>query len=496
MKILLAAAASAIAMASAAFADGPVPQADNTWYKQGQAAIQARLAVQPNTNRAKNVIILIADGNGVATNGAIRIWQGQQMGKLGEEHVLAYETFPNIALSKTYNTNAQTPDSAGTGTAMMTGIKTKAGVLGVDETVSRGDCNAAAKGAVASIGDLFAQDGRSVGFVSTARITHATPASGYAKVADRNYEDNSSLPDGCTVPDIAAQLIADMKSGVVDIALGGGRRHFLPKDVKGDEGKAGKRTDGKNLIEEAKAAGIQYVWDDKTAAAADLGKPILGLFESSHMKHENDRSGEPTLAQMTAMAIKALSKNGKGFFLQIEGGRVDHANHDGNLHRVVTDGAAFADAVKIADEMTDDKDTLIIVTADHEHAIAFNGYCGRGTPITGLCYKIDNKGTKYKAEPNLAADGKPYTVVGYLNGAGSVLKKQADGSFSGTRPDLTQEQATDADYLQQALIPMSSETHSGEDVAIYAKGPFSHLVNGTMEQSEIFHVMMYAATGK
>jgi alkaline phosphatase len=206
---------------------------------------------------------------------------------------------------------------------------------------------------------------------------------------------------------------------------------------------------------------------------------------------------------MTEFAITALDANEQGYYLSIEGGRVDHANHAGNLHRAVTDGAAFAEAVQMAMDMTDPSETLIIVTADHEHAIAFNGYCGRGTPITGLCMDIDPAGEMHTGEPVLADDGLPYTAAGYLNGAGSVLVPEGEvddddttppPAFSGSRPDVTQEEATDPDYLQQALIPLGSETHSGEDVAAYARGPFAHLVGGTIEQNVLFHVMHHAMT--
>jgi len=481
-----------------ALAQTPVPQADNPWFAEGQAAIQDRIARTPNTNRAKNIILMVADGNGVGTNTATRIWEGQQKGMLGEENVLSFESFPYLALAKTYNVNAQTPDSAGTSTAMQSGVKTKAGVIGVDETLTRGDCAGTEAAKVASIGEILSEQGKSVGFVSTARITHATPASGYAHSADRNYEDDSKVPEGCDHPDIAAQLIEQMKTGVVDVAMGGGRRHFLPAEVTDDEGKTGKRTDGRNLIDEVKANGAQYVWDDESAKGLTFGDnaPILGLFESSHMKYEHDRTGEPSLAEMTEAAIKALQGNENGFFLQVEAGRVDHANHDGNLHRVLTDGVAFADAVRKAAEMTSPEDTLIIVTADHEHALAMNGYCGRGTPINGLCYDIDNAGVKHTEEALKADDGKPFTVVMYLNGPGAVVKMQEDESFVGTRDDVDQTDATDPDYTQQAIVPMSYETHSGEDVAIYARGPWAHLVDGTVEQNYIFHVMHHAANAK
>lgn len=485
--------AAALLTATAAFAQD-LPQSGNEWFTAGQARIAAELAKQPNTNKAKNIILLIADGNGVGTNYATRLFAGQQAGNYGDEQVLYQETFPNLALSKTYNVNAQTPDSAGTGTAMMTGVKTDAGILGVTADANRGDCASLPGTEVATMNEIMTKAGKSTGIVSTARLTHATPAAAYSHTVDRNYE--ASVPEGCdTQADIATQLLNAMDAGVIDVALGGGRRNFIGKDIKGEEGKSGKRAEGENLIVAAQENGAQYVYDQATFDAAALdGTPLLGLFESSHMQYEADRDNEPSLAEMTAAAIKSLSTNDNGFFLQVEAGRVDHANHAGNLARVVRDGLAFEAAVKIADELTNDEDTLIIVTADHEHAIAFSGYAGRGADILGLSMGIDKAGVKHTGKPNLAKDGKPYTTATFLNGGGSVLRE--DMNWAGVRPDLTQEEATDLDYVQQALIPMSSETHSGEDVAIYAKGPWAHLVDGTMEQNVVFHVMMHAATAQ
>ncbi len=494
MMKTFAASALAIAASTMAFAGGhesALPQADNAWFTAAQERLQAELAKQVNTDRALNVILMISDGNGVGTNYASRLFAGQQAGGFGDDYVQPHEAFPNLALVKTYNVNAQTPDSAGTGTAMMSGIKTKAGIIGVNENVVRGDCSTLPGNTVASMNEIMAGMGKETGIVSTARLTHATPASAYAKTVDRNFE--SSLPEGCTEQkDIAAQLVDAMMAGTIDVAMGGGKRHF-------HAGEGGRRVDGQDLISMAEAAGVQFTDNQASFDGLALdGTPILGLFENSHMMYEADRTDEPSLAEMTGAAIAALqAKSGdNGFFLQVEAGRVDHANHAGNLARVVRDQKAFADAVAMADEMTNDADTLIIVTADHEHAIAFNGYCGRGSDILGLCMGIDGAGVGHNGKTELASDGKPYTVAGYLNGPGSVLIEQPDGSFFGTRPSVTEEEATDIDYPQQALVPKSSETHSGEDVAVYAKGPWAHLLDGTIEQNVIFHVMHHAATAE
>ncbi|MCK5870557.1 alkaline phosphatase, partial [Methylococcaceae bacterium CS2] len=108
------------------------------WYQQGEKAIQkarlsAKEAAKNSDASAKNIILFVGDGMGISTITAARIYAGQMQGKPGEENILFFEKFPYLALAKTYNTNQQTPDSAGTMTAMMTGMKTKAGIIGVGQ---------------------------------------------------------------------------------------------------------------------------------------------------------------------------------------------------------------------------------------------------------------------------------------------------------------------------------------------------------------------------
>ncbi|CAN0073775.1 unnamed protein product, partial [Discosporangium mesarthrocarpum] len=271
-------------------------------------------------------------------------------------------------------------------------------------------------------------------------------------------------------------------------------------DHEGDEG---DRVDGRNLISEAKAAGVSVATNTAEFNAIDLGAStkILGLFESSHVKYEHDRQvemeDEPSLMEMTKMAIEFLSKDEDGFYLIVEAGRVDHASHAGNLHRTFVDGVAYQEAVKYAMEALGD-DTLIISTADHGHAIAYNGYCGRGSPVTGLCMEIDPAGEETTGVPLLASDKLPFTVISVGNGPGSLVDPEGPNYINKMtlmRPNVTQEEATSPDYIQQATVPLSSETHSGTDVAIYAQGPWAHLFTGTVEQSFIYHVMKTALMG-
>jgi alkaline phosphatase len=469
--------------------------------------------------KAKNVILFVGDGMGVSTVTAARILDGQMNGLAGEENQLSFDKFPFSGLSKTYNVDAQTPDSAGTMTAMMSGIKTDVGVIGVDEDIERGDCSTVAGNELVTALELAEIAGKSTGIISTARITHATPAATYAKSADRNWEDISDMPEaavtaGCS--DIADQLInfeANLEANFegldvdgIEVVMGGGRRHFLPRDEAFNSPDAassieGDRTDGRDLTAEWQTMyenGV-YIYDQSGFDGLDTEttEKVFALFNESHMQYEADRSndiaGEPSIAEMTSAAIKVLDNNEKGFFLMVESGRIDHAHHAGNAYGALHDTIAFAEAVDAADKLTDDEDTLIIVTADHGHVFTIAGYPKRGNPILG---KVVNVGSD---EAATAADGTPYTTLGYTNGLGfrnlgDVTNSDASylaGPDTG-RKDITDVDTTTPGYHQEALIPLSSETHSGEDVGIYAKGPGAFLVNGTNEQSVIFHVMDFA----
>ncbi len=493
----------------------PTSQKDNGWFSGAEAQLQQKLSLK-SSDKAKNVILFVGDGMGVSTLTAARILEGQRQGSPGEENLLSFESFPFTTLVKTYNTDAQVPDSAGTMTAMMSGLKTDAGVLGVDEDVQRGDCSTVAGNEVVTALELAEIKGLSTGVVSTARITHATPAAAYAKSADRNWEDISDMPAeavqaGCK--DIADQLVsfeqlleqryAGVDTDGIDVVMGGGRRHFLPNDARFNSPDArssveGDRTDGRNLVTEWQAQYPQgvYVYDNAgfDSVNAATTSRLFGLFNESHMQYEADRgndvAGEPSLSEMTAKAIDILDNDPDGFFLTVEAGRVDHAHHAGSANGALTDTIELAEAVKVAADQTNPEDTLIIVTADHSHVFTMAGYPKRGNPILG---KVVNVG---ETQPALAADGMPYTTLGYANGLGFRnlgMETDSDVAYSQApnagRQNLTGVDTTTTGYHQEALVPLGSETHSGEDVSLHAKGPGAHLAQGTIEQSTVFHLI-------
>jgi alkaline phosphatase len=471
-------------------------QAQDSYYVSAHAAVEKR-AADRGASRARNVILFVGDGMGIATITAARIYAGQSKGVDGESYRLAMEQLPYSAFSKTYTHDSQVADSAPTAAAMTTGVKSYNGSIGVTQASNLRDCASAKANSATSLWEIAEDAGLATGVISTARVTHATPAAAYAKTNQRDWEDDSNIPAagkaaGCI--DIASQFIAWPHGDGIDVVLAGGRAQFLPATAADPEyaSQKGNRQDGRNLMDEWKAKSPnRAIVTDKAGFDAynwSGDGQVLGLFEPSHMQYELDRAsgakGEPSIAEMTLAAIKRLSKNPKGYLLMVEGGRVDHGLHAGNAARALGDAKALDEAVAAAVAATNPDDTLIIVTADHSHTLMIQGYPDRGNPILGL--------VKEGGELTKGRDGKPYTTLGFANGPGSICKQQPDKQWLCDRQDLTNVDTQSKDFLQQSTTPLGSETHGGEDVAIYAGGPSANLFSGTVEQNEIFHVMAKA----
>ncbi len=466
-----------------AFACATLPLGACTYVDAGRnlASTPAPAVEEAASAKAKNVILFIGDGMGISTITAARIYAGQKRGQTGEEYVLPFEKFDNVALVKTYNTNAQVADSAGTATAMHSGEKTKIGVLGVSSSVTRGDCASGLANPLPLLGEEVKQRGLALGFVSTARITHATPASVYARSADRNWEADAAIPEeergkGCE--DIATQMVnADW-----DVALGGGLGAFFGSDAGGRRLQA----DANLPARWAARTGGTYVTTRDELSVADVDKPVLGLFTPSHMTYTAERtdahSNEPTLTEMTMSALGRLRENKQGYYLMVEAGRIDHGHHAGKAGLALEDAVEFANAIEAAIISTDPEETLILVTADHSHVFTIAGYPRRGNDILGLVVPPSDGGSEV-AEAAKAKDGKPYTTLGYANGPGAIEHNHENG-----RPVPE----TGVDARQQAAIPLGSETHAGEDVALYAQGPGADAARGVIEQNVIYNIIRKA----
>ncbi|XP_026131345.1 alkaline phosphatase-like isoform X1 [Carassius auratus] len=459
------------------------------WKEWAQRTLKNALTLQDlNKNVAKNIILFLGDGMGIPTVTAARILKGQLNGQNGEETQLEMDKFPYVALSKTYNTNAQVPDSAGTATAYLCGVKANEGTVGVNAAAVKSQCNTTRGNEVTSILKWAKDAGKSVGIVTTTRVNHATPSAAYAHCVERDWYSDGEMPDealqsGCK--DIARQLFENIPD--IDVIMGGGRKYMYPRntpDVEypGDKKHNGTRKDGRNLVKEwtdrMKDKRGSYVWNRKDLVSLNPNNVdyLLGLFEPGDLPYELERNKEtdPSLTEMVDVAIKILKKNERGFYLLVEGGRIDHGHHDGKAKLALHEAVEMDRAITRAGLLTSIYDTLSVVTADHSHVFSFGGYTHRGNSIFGLAPTMSD------------IDQKPFTSILYGNGPGFKL-------VNGARENVSAVDYNQNNYQAQAAVPLKSETHGGEDVAIFSKGPMAHLLHGVQEQHYIPHVMAYAA---
>lgn len=437
---------------------------------------------------AKNIIFFLGDGMGPTTVTAARIY------KYGEDGSLNMDKLERTARIKTYSNDAQTTDSAPSMAAYMTGVKMNNEVISMsadtiataptkDANGNLGINNCAATGngvAVATILELAKAKGKAIGSITTTELTHATPAATFSHVCNRNaaYAIAAQITPGGVGYNTA------LGDGV-DVLMGGGRNHFTPFDAVTN--KAG-RADARNLLTEMAAKGYTVAATKTEMSAAPNDKKFIGLYSSkSHLEYELDRTAtpplnegatQPSLAEMTTKAMDILSKNVNGYFLMVEGGRIDHALHGTNAKRALTDTIAFDDAIKAAldkAKLTDPTlaNTLIVVTADHDHTLAFNGYGKRGNPILDINrnYK-DGTATK-------DADGNTYTTLVFGNGPNRpALRTTLDSA------------AVLADnYQQETGVRLSSETHGGGDVKLFATGAGAKIYKGTLDNTKVFALL-------
>ena len=467
------------------------------------AAVSAAVAILAGCGSAtttvadvpKNVIFFLGDGMGMTTMTAARIYS------VGEEGELTMDTLPETAFIKTFSNDAQVTDSAPSMSAYMTGVKMNNEVLSMSaDTVAKSpvadangnllanNCGTGNGSAVTTPAEVAKSKGLSAGVVTTTRVTHATPAAVYAHICHRDLEN-----------DIAAMLVPGgagfnpaLGSTGLDVVMGGGTQFFTPKD------KGGKRADGRDLVAEMKAKGYAYAGNATDFKAIDPATTdrLLGLFTSSHMSYDLDRdpTKEPSLAEMTTKAMDLLSKNKKGYFLMVEGGRIDHALHETTAKKALQDTVAFDNAIKAALDKArvsdpDLKNTLVVVTADHDHTLVLNGYAQRtgktaaGKPgVLGLLKNV----TSGLLEKDL--DGAPYTIIGFGNGEN---RTQASRAGMASLDDNTVGANT---YHQEAVIRVSAgnETHGGTDVFLGAIGKGAENFLGTIDNTKVFSLVKAA----
>ncbi|NXM71086.1 PPBT protein, partial [Serilophus lunatus] len=451
------------------------------WRRQAQETLRNALRLQRlNQNVAKNLILFLGDGMGVSTVTAARILKGQLQHGQGEESLLEMEKFPYVALAKTYNTNAQVPDSAGTATAYLCGVKANEGTLGVSAGVTRDRCNTTKGQEVTSILRWAKDAGKAVGIVTTTRVTHATPSAAYAHSANRDWYSDGEMPldaleGGCK--DIARQLVENIPD--IEVIMGGGRKYMFPKNASDveyphEEKHRGTRLDRRNLVQawhNAKPPGkvAKYVWHRKELLALNLSRVDFLLVQFPAQPgcwiHPGWRKEGPRISPVSYLiSLKHLGQ---------------HEEQDLPLpfsfaKQALHEAVELDRAIGLATRLTSAQDTLSVVTADHSHVFTFGGYTPRGNPIFGL------------APMQSDVDRKPFTSILYGNGPGYKI-------VAGERENVSAVDFAHADYQAQSAVPLRQETHGGEDVAVFARGPMAHLLHGVHEQNYIPHAMAYAA---
>lgn len=301
----------------------------------------------------RNLIFMVSDGMGPTSLSLTRSFTQIEGGfPFGKTLVLDQH---HIGSSRTRSTSSLITDSAAGATAFSCGRKSYNGAISV--LPDHSPCG--------TVLEAAKKKGYMTGLVVTTRITDATPACFAAHVNIRAEEDR-----------IAEQLVGDHPLGqVVDLILGGGRCHFLPNGTEGS-----CRADGKNVVDLAKRNGFNYVDSRKDFDGLNFGSavklPLLGLFANTDIPYEVDRKlvddVYPSLDEMARTALGALSDATRdsehGFFLMIEGSRIDHAGHGNDpvaqVHEVLAYDKAFASVLDFIDK--DDVEGVLVGTSDHE----------------------------------------------------------------------------------------------------------------------------------
>ncbi|CAO3622434.1 unnamed protein product [Cunninghamella echinulata] len=461
------------------------PFHSNEFTQQDQAT---QIKQEENTTLPKNVIMMISDGLGPASVSLARSYY-QHINGFDYDYLTPLDTI-HVGQSRTRSASSLVTDSAAGATAISCGLKTYNRGIGVDPKGN--PCGTVLESAKH-------QHYMKTGLVATSRITHATPASFSAHIKDRDNEDG-----------IAIQQIGDNPLGrSLDLMFGGGYCHFLPKSDKD-----GCRKDKRHLFNEAKEThnwqtvlyNDRNAWDQLPMNASSV-LPVISLFSSGHMAYEIDRdiTKEPSLTEMSKKALDLLfdatSDSDKGFFLMIEGSRIDMAGHANDPAAHVHDTLEYEKTVALVKEYVEKHPgTIMISTSDHE------------TGGLSLGRSVGEKYPEYKWNPEVLtkvknssevvadiwrkADKNEIATTDYLKeniisnylGVNDISKEEIDRFMSAkTKKKSLKILATYFSEVvsRRAMIGWTGRGHSGVDVNLYAMGSTTEALRGSHENTDI-----------
>ncbi|VDL91108.1 unnamed protein product [Schistocephalus solidus] len=493
--------------------DLPIPEEEISpeyWEKQARKGFETAEKTLPDmaegATKAKNVILFLGDGMGLPTISAGRFFAGDRA--TGKPVKYSFEDWDFNTVARTYDLETMVTDSASSATAYLTGnssgfnslfyyltfagTKTRTGMLGVTGAIKVKQCVAYTDAEkTISIVKAAAKAGKATGILSTARITHASPGGAFGHSAFRDWESDKDIKkdcngENCTCVDLAQQLALDNMD--VNVILGGGQSKFYPntKELPINPSMKGEREDGKDLprmwlkaqLDKGRKAAYASTIKEFNEINPKQIDYFMGLLAPSHLPYVLDRTpGEPSLPDLTVKAIQILQKNPNGFFLFVEGGRIDHGHHDNTAKHALTELVEMEKAINVAVSMVDTRETLIIVTADHSHSFELVGQPSRFESLL-----LWDKGYGPKT-----TDNKSMLPLIYMNGPGAKINETRRNVS-----EISKEELQNKTFLQQALVPLRWSTHGGDDVGVYAIGPFSWMFHRTIDNTFIAQTMKYA----
>ncbi len=425
--------------------------------------------------RAKGVILFIGDGTGINQVSSADIYAKRVLGR-----DLMINSIRTSGLTTTHAANSEVTDSAAAATALYSGYKTNTGQLNILPDGSK----------ASNVAQAAKKAGLSVGIVSTARLTDATPAAVYSSSPRRDCE---------------AYIAEQLPDFAPDAILGGGWAYFVPSSQNGS-----KRKDQKDIIQAMKISGYDFVENRSQLRAVNpkTVDKLFGLFAKGNMAYAVDRennpvfSNQPSLAEMTQTALSIVGKNPKGFFIMIEGGRIDHACHTHDMKTMISDILDFDEAVEVGLKFQESHpDVLVIVTADHE--------TGGLTQMEGDQFTIDPvplepiKRSLFYLEDKIKKDPSQQDAI--LKSAGlklteeeaellrnyqtkSVEDKASGSGDPATRGKLSKSGTLNALSMitsQAAKVKWTTFGHTGKAVATKAVGPGQEQFSGTYDNTDI-----------
>ena len=447
-------------------------QVFDTFYvakSNGSGEVQtAADTIKQNNPQVKNIIMMIPDGQSVTDTTLARWYKGGTP--------LAVDEMA-CGLVRTYSSDAPIADSAPSGTAYATGFKSHTGFVGVLPDVNtmpgmKPLAEADKRKPVASILEAAQLLGKSTGMIATSEIMHATPADFSAHDPSRKNYDSLS----------EQEVYQD-----IDVVLGSGEYYLKPEG----------RKDGENLVDALKNMGYDYITTPEEMQNTTSAK-IWGMFAPKDLSYEMDRdaSKQPSLAEMTKKAIEVLSKNENGFFLVVEGSKVDWASHANDPIGVISDTLAYDDAVKTAlDFAKKDGNTVVISATDHG-----NGGMTIGNKATDNDY--DKQPLNVFIEPLKKASRTGEGIEKLFHADKSNIAEvmaQYYGIIDLTDEEIEAIKSTSAGSMNYTVGPMISKRanigwttngHTGEDVPLYIYAPEGcKKLSGVVENTDIAYYM-------